>query len=125
MQKGTKDSPHIPHKISFKYLKYSINDVKNQVERGHGEKYTVSPYKLMIDNGNYYLLGFSDKFQEIRIYRLDRMKSVEELNEPRDGEREFLTMDLDTFMQRTFGMFSGERKGTTLRFINKLLDCHR
>ena len=80
MQKGTKDSPHIPHKISFKYLKYSINDVKNQVERGHGEKYTVSPYKLMIDNGNYYLLGFSDKFQEIRIYRLDRMKSVEELN---------------------------------------------
>ena len=75
-----------------------------------------------INDGNYYLLAFSDKDQEIRTYRLDRMKDVEELNEPRDGEDEFLALDLDTFTQRTFGMIGGDRKGVTLRFINPLLD---
>ena len=122
MRKGTKDSPHLPHKISFKYLRYNINDVNKQAERRQGQKYTVSPFKLLINDGNYYLLAFSDKDQEMRSYRLDRMKDVEELTEPRDGEHEFLTMELGTFTQRTFGMFSGERKGMTLRFSNYLLD---
>ena len=122
MRKGTKDSPHVKHKISFKYLKYSINDVSKQAERRQGQKYVVSPFQLLINDGNYYLLAYSDKFQEMRTYRLDRMKDVEELNEPREGEDEFLAMDMDTFTQRTFGMFGGDRKGITLRFINPLLD---
>ena len=59
----------------------------------------------------------------MRTYRVDRMKDVTELeNEPVDGEHEFLTMDFATFTQRTFGMFSGDRKGITLRFISTLLD---
>ena len=122
MRKGTKDSPHVQHKISFKYLRYNINDVSKQAERRQGQKYVVSPFKLLINDGNYYLLAFSDKAQEMRTYRLDRMKDVEELSEPRDGEDEFIALDLDTFTQRTFGMFGGDRKGITLRFINPLLD---
>ena len=50
------------------------------------------------------------------------MKDVTELKDGIDGEHEFLTMDFNTFTQRTFGMFSGERKNVTLRFINPLLD---
>ena len=122
MRKGTKDSPHVQHKISFKYLRYNINDVSKQAERRQGQKYIVSPFKLLINDGNYYLLAFSDKYQEMRTYRLDRMKDVEELTEPRDGENEFLALDLESFTRRTFGMFSGDRKGLTLRFINPLLD---
>lgn len=110
-------------KISFKYLKYNINDVSKQAERRQGKKYIVSPFKLIINDANYYLLAFSDEYQEIRTYRVDRMKEVTELRtEPIDGEHEFLTMDFNTFTQRTFGMFSGERKGVTLRFVNYLLD---
>ena len=59
----------------------------------------------------------------MRTYRLDRMKEVTVLEkDSATGEHEFLTMNLETFTQRTFGMFSGERKGVTLRFINPLLD---
>ena len=50
------------------------------------------------------------------------MKEVEELSEPRDGENDFLALDLSSFTRRTFGMYSGESKGLTLRFINPLLD---
>ena len=118
-----KDSHHDPHKISFKYLKYNINDVSKQAERRGGSKYIVSPFKLLINDSNYYLLAFDDKSQEIRCYRVDRMKEVTELVEqPREGENAFLKMDMDSFTRRTFGMFSGESKGVTLRFINPLLD---
>ena len=110
------------HKISFKYLKYNINDVSKQAERRQGKKYIVSPYKLIINDANYYMLAFSDEFQEMRTYRVDRMKEVSELKEGIDGEHEFLTMDFNTFTQRTFGMFSGDRKSVTMRFINPLLD---
>lgn len=122
MRKGTKDAPHVPHKISFKYLHYTISDINNQAERRPGKKDVVSPFKLLINEGNYYLIAFSDKKQEIRHYRLDRMKEVEELSEPRDGENDFLALDLSSFTRRTFGMYSGESKGLTLRFINPLLD---
>jgi len=40
-------------KISFKYQKYVIQDIKKQVERRHGERYAVSPYALIINEGNY------------------------------------------------------------------------
>ena len=122
MRKSTKDSPHEKHKISFKYLKYNINDLSKQAERRQGKEYVVSPFQLLINDGNYYLLAFSDQYQEMRTYRLDRMKAVKELSEPRDGEDEFLALDLDTFTRRTFGMFSGNRKTITLRFTNNLLD---
>ena len=122
MRKSTKDSPHEKHKISFKYLKYNINDLSKQAERRQGKEYVVSPFQLLINDGNYYLLAFSDQYQEMRTYRLDRMKAVKELSEPRDGEGEFLALDLDTFTRRTFGMFSGNRKTITLRFTNNLLD---
>ncbi len=111
------------NKISFKYLKYNINDVSKQAERRQGQKYIASPFKLIINDANYYMLAFSDKDQAMRTYRVDRMKDVTELKkESVDGEREFLKMDFSTFTKRTFGMFSGDRKGVTLRFINSLLD---
>ena len=44
-----------PRKISFKYLKYNINNVHQQIERRRGGLYKVSPYKLLISDGNYYI----------------------------------------------------------------------
>lgn len=113
---------HIPEKISFKYLKYNINDIDHQVERRQGLAYTVSPYKLIINDGNYYLLAFDDYSQDIRTYRVDRMKSIRMTGIPRDGEDQFLKIDLKTYMQRTFSMFHGEKEHLVLRFRMSLLD---
>ena len=81
----TRSAAHKPEKISFKYLKYTIDDVSSQVERRHGEKYIVSPFQLMINEGNYYLLAYEDKSQKMKTYRVDRMKDVRLTNQPRDG----------------------------------------
>lgn len=109
-------------KIIFKYQKYSLKDRTQQVERRRGAAYILSPFKLLINEGNYYLLAYDSKKQDMRTFRLDRMKEVAMLNEPREGEAEFEKIDLRTYTQRVFSMFGGEQKRVSIRFINPLLD---
>ena len=114
--------PHTPSKISFQYMKYSINDVKKEVERRKGAKYIVSPYKLLINDGNYYLLAYSDQAKDMRTFRVDRMKRVDILEEPRVGVEVFKDIDLANYTKRVFSMFGGDQKRVKMRFINPLLD---
>lgn len=113
--------PHRPEKIRFKYLKYAIEDVSKQVERRSGADYVVSPYQLLINDGNYYLLAFDKK--KIKTYRVDRMKGVSRIGEPREGQEEFDKIDVRTYAQRVFSMYSGKKKRVLIRFINPLLDA--
>lgn len=114
--------PHTPQKICFKYTTYSIENIYKQIERHDGALYIVSPYKLLLNEGHYYLLAFDNKSQEMRTYRIDRMKNVRLLNEPREGADAFAKLDIATYTRRVFSMFSGERKRVSIRFENRLLD---
>ena len=115
--------PHTPEKITFQYLKYMVGDMSKQVERRKGARYTISPFQLLINDGNYYLLAFDDLSQEKRTYRVDRMKDIRFTGEPRDGEEEFKEIDLKTYTKRVFSMYGGEQKLVEIRFINPLLDA--
>ena len=109
-------------KINFKYLKYSISDLNQQVERKHGAIYTVSPFALLINDGNYYLLAYNDSAKGIRTYRADRMKDVKVIEEKREGKEEFSKINLKSYTQRVFSMFGGEQEIITIQFMNHLLD---
>lgn len=113
---------HTPEKIKFKYLKYSVADMSKQVERRRGEPYIVSPFQLLINDGNYYLLGYDEKYHDMRTYRVDRMKDITFTGEPREGEEEFQTIDLKTYTKRVFSMYGGTERLVEIRFINPLLD---
>ncbi len=114
--------PHTPEKISFRYLKYQISDVSQPIDRRHGERYIVSPYHLLISNGDYYLLAYSDKFKKMITYRIDRMRDVRLTNKPREGQEYFDNIDLKTYTQSHFSMFNGDERHVTIRAINTLLD---
>ena len=114
---------HTPEKITFKYLKYSVSDMSTQVERRKGARYKISPFQLLINDGNYYLLAFDDYSQEMRTYRVDRMKDIRFTGEPRDGDDEFKKIDLKTYTKRVFSMFGGEQRLVEIQFINPLLDA--
>ena len=114
--------PKSPQKISFKYLKYTIQNKNTQVERHRGATYKVSPYKLLINEGNYYLLAYDDKSQDMRTYRIDRMKEVTALDEPREGAEAFDAIDIETYTRRVFSMFGGEQKRVSIHFDSPLLD---
>lgn len=122
MSKMIDGDKHTPEKISFQYLKYTIDDLEKQTERRKGAKYIVSPYKLIINDGNYYLIAFDENSQQIRTYRVDRMKAINRLGTPRDGAEAFAAIDMKTYTQRTFSMFGGERERVSIRFVSSLLD---
>ena len=112
--------PHEPEKVSFEYLHYEIDDVKSQKPRRKNKKTTVSPYYLVIDNGNYYLVGFNGK-QE-KQYRVDRMRNVTLSGEPREGAEHFNDVDIKEYLRQTFSMYRGKTERVTIRFVPDLLD---
>ena len=108
-------------KVSFKYYKYTIADKENPIER-RNEPYIVSPFRLMINDGNFYLLAFAEKENSMRTYRLDRMKSVNILETEREGEEEFKKLNIETYAKRAFSMFNGEEKRVNIQFTASKLD---
>ena len=96
--------------------------MRNQVARRRGERYAVSPYILLIDNGNYYMMAYDEKKQEIRTYRIDRMKNVKVLPELRVGAEAFSKIDVDNYLQKSFAMYHGTEERVEIQFVNFLLD---
>ena len=121
MSKYLEGRRHEPEKITFQYLKYSIKDVGQQVERRKGMKYTVSPYKLLINDGNYYLLAFDDYAQDMRTYRVDRMAYLGLTDKPREGQDALAEHPLENYQKQTFSMYGGDVKHVTLRVSNWMM----
>ena len=122
MSRRMNGQPHKPEKVRFKYLKHEISNVSKEVERRHGGDYIISPFALVINDGNYYLLAYDGKKKDMRTFRLDRMKDVGLTGIPREGEDVFAKLDMNTYCQRRFGMYSGTQRVVTIRFIPPLLD---
>ncbi|MCI7096641.1 MAG: WYL domain-containing protein [Clostridiales bacterium] len=64
-------------KIKFRYQKFTIKDRTQQVDRRGGATYKISPFKLIINDGYYYVLAWDSRRNTTMTYRLDRMKGVE------------------------------------------------
>lgn len=111
---------HTKEKIKFKYLKCTIQNLNGQVERRGGADYIVSPYKLLINDGNYYLLAFENGI--MKHFRVDRMKNAKQIKEKREGEKEFGNVKLENYTKRHFGMFGGTKEHIKLQVASHLLD---
>ena len=122
MSRKRNKKPHTPENIKFKYLSYTIQNGLRRTERRKGEWYVVSPYKLLISDGNYYLMGYDDKMQKMVNYRVDRMKDLELTGEPRSGAEAYNELSMETYLQEHFGMYQGERDHIRIRALNMLLD---
>ena len=109
------------NQIAFKYLSYSFDNMRTQVERRSGKDYVVNPFTLLIDNGFFYLMTYNGK--TTFIYRIDRMKDVKELPTVREWEKEFReNVDIDNYTKKVFSMFGGKREWVTMRFRIEKLD---
>lgn len=99
-------------KITFSYFRY--NNKKELVEKTPGYVYTVSPFSLLFDNENYYLVGFYEDCGEVRHYRVDRMQNVCILEEKRSDSSKKNAPDMSRYDSKTFGMFGGNETLVTL-----------
>ena len=104
--------------IKFKYFHYNL-----KLEReysGKGKVFEVSPWALLYDNDNYYLLAFIEG--EFRTYRVDRMASVSQGAKEREGKEEFDKMDMSSYTKSIFGMYNGKEELVEMTFQNRMID---
>lgn len=99
--------------ISFRYFDYDMHHQK--VFRREGGRYTVSPYGLIWNSENYYLVAYDSGNQQMRHYRVDKMSEIVVTSLPRDGKDRYPDFDLAAYDQKHFGMFSGQEAQVTLR----------
>ena len=106
------------HKIRFHYFRWNI---RGEQELGHnGDYYVVSPWALVWDNENYYLVAYDELSRQIRHYRVDKMKDISELEETREGAALFNEQDKAVYTEKRFNMFNGEVVRVKLRCKNHL-----
>ena len=122
MSRTRKRQPHTPEKIKFKYMSYTIQNGLKRTARRKDDWYVVSPYKLLISDGNYYLIGYDDKMKKMVNYRVDRMADLELTGEPRSGAEQYDEINMGNYLQEHFGMYQGKRDHIQIRAINPLLD---
>lgn len=103
--------------LAFKYGSYNIS--KEFELRKKGGWYYVVPLALIWQRDQYYLIAESIEHEEIRHYRLDRMRETQitvmgfkqELN------------DVKEYVHSSFHMFGGKNTEIVMRFENELLNA--
>lgn len=61
--------------VRFEYNKYGADKKLHRTSRQ-----TLSPYQMILHNQRYYLMGYNEKWKEMRYYRMDRITGVEILD---------------------------------------------
>lgn len=98
--------------IEFQYYDWNMN--KEFVARSEGDNYKVSPWALTWHNDNYYMIGYNHTYEEIRHYRVDKMKKIKITHKSRLGKDDFDGFDLNKYTTETFAMFKGKSVDVTL-----------
>ena len=101
-------------KIRFDYMKWNT---KKEMENRRDRPYIVSPWALTWDDDNYYLIAYDEEAEDIRHFRVDKMKSIEVLDEHRTGKESFNRFDLARYTNMSFGMFGGDITRVRIEFI--------
>lgn len=106
-------------KISFKYFEYTVS--KERKFRKNGDKYVISPLALNWSDSNYYLIAYDSEAEKIKHYRVDKMTSINTVDEPREGLEQFAKVDMAQYSKRVFSMYSGKEQSVRLQFDNSLI----
>ena len=104
--------------IRFHYFQYDPQR-RRQLRHG-GAWYQVSPYALLWDSENYYLVAFDSAAGIIKHFRVDKIMDLKRTGERRDGREVFRDVDMSAYANAHFGMFSGGTENVRLEFENAL-----
>lgn len=105
--------------ISFTYLEWTLE--KELKPKKEGEKYTVSPWALLWQDENYYLVAYDDNAKTVKHYRVDKMGTVMLSGKKRMGQEIFDKINLVHYTKSTFSMYGGGVETVTLKMSNYLI----
>ncbi len=99
--------------ICFRYFDLGFSG--ERIYRHDGAIYTVTPFGLIWNSENYYLVGFDHSAQGLRNYRVDKMAMVQTSKIPPMGRDRYPDFKIAQYAARMFGMFSGDEVQVTLK----------
>lgn len=115
------DSIYNNNKIEFEYWKYGIT---NKLEKQIVSTPVVSPYAIVYNKQEFYLIGIKDGQNKFYHYRLDRMKNVKKLDEKITIVK--TKSQIKDFAESTVEMFGGKKEEIEviceMCLINSVLD---
>lgn len=105
--------------IDFSYYEWNVE--KRLELRQNGEKKNISPWVLLWDDQNYYLIAYDAAAGTIKHYRVDKMGKIQITGKVRQGREQFDNFNAARYAKKVFGMFGGEEENVTLEFENRLI----
>ena len=103
--------------IRFQYFQWTVS--KKQELRRNGAWYQISPWCLMWDDENYYLVAFDGL--KIKHYRVDKIIRLSISDIPREGKQQFREFNAAKYTKSLFGMYGGEMVHVTLEGQNHMV----
>ena len=93
------------YKIEFEYWKYNISD---KLEKKIVSKPIVTPYAIIYNKQEFYMIGIKEGQEKFYNYRLDRIKNLKQLKEKR-GTKKF-QREVQEYAESLVEMFGGEKE---------------
>jgi len=109
---------HSDRQITFRYYDWDLN--KEMQPRYDGMWYRMSPWALVWDDEMYYLVVYDAKYDRITHYRVDKMKEISLLDDPREGKKAFSEFNIARYTNSLFGMYAGDETKVTLECRNEM-----
>ena len=106
-------------KVLFRY--FDLNENGERVYRRDGHRYVVEPIALVFNEDNYYLTCYSSRHDSTSNYRIDRMDSVEAIDEDCCEKAIALRDQVATYTEQAFKMFGGQLEDIVLEFDRGLI----
>ena len=110
--------------IEFQYMRWNR---KRELEfLREGKFFSVSPFAVTLSDDNYYLIAYDSRTKELHHYRIDKMKSIKQSEECREGIEQYKSFDIVDYSQKTFNMFGGRDERVSIeapeRFAGIFID---
>ena len=105
-------------RIRFRYFEFTVE--KERHFRRDGAFYELSPFALMWDDENYYMLAWDEPDGRMKHFRVDKMNRITTVDRERQGKEAFRDTDMSAYAKKVFGMFTGRENSVKLRFARHL-----
>lgn len=107
------------NKVLFRY--FDLDEHGEKIYRRDGHRYVVEPVALVFHEDNYYVVVYSAKHDSTANYRIDRMDSVEIIDEPVSQKALALRNEVAGYTERVFKMYGGQPVDIVIEFDDKLI----
>ena len=106
-------------KVLFRY--FDLDENGDRIYRRDGHRYVIEPIALVFNEDNYYLSCYSSRHDSTSNYRIDRMDSVQVLDEPCCEKTITLRDQVAEYTEQAFKMFGGHPADIVLEFDRSLI----